>query len=320
MNPSTITDAALLTLQQMSGFVPETLLTTFVSLMITYLLVAKGFLKHLAAFSKPFTARIGLPDTVIAASLVAFGSVLSANAMLSELYRQRQITEKDTYLGAILNRTSLNIKQIFTYQLPIMVPLLGWKAGGIYLLCFLSAAVIRYGYVLFHVRQSKQVRSVDFSQADSHAPRTTMKKQLQLFVKIAGTYLAITFCVVFLFNAGVGVMFEKMVAPISHALQLPVVLAVPIAVFIFNPIAGAAAVGTLRNSGTVNDIDAVLAVIMGSLLLLPLYGFRSGTIARTISFFGPQLGMKVSATSTTLAIISRLFFLILVMGYKLVSQ
>jgi hypothetical protein len=198
--------------------------------------------------------------------------------------------------------------------------LLGWKAGGIYLLCFLSAAVIRYGYVLFHVRQSKQVRSVDFSQADSHAPRTTMKKQLQLFVKIAGTYLAITFCVVFLFNAGVGVMFEKMVAPISHALQLPVVLAVPIAVFIFNPIAGAAAVGTLRNSGTVNDIDAVLAVIMGSLLLLPLYGFRSGTIARTISFFGPQLGMKVSATSTTLAIISRLFFLILVMGYKLVSQ
>ena len=43
MNPSTITDAALLTLQQMSGFVPETLLTTFVSLMITYLLVAKGF-------------------------------------------------------------------------------------------------------------------------------------------------------------------------------------------------------------------------------------------------------------------------------------
>ena len=76
----------------------------------------------------------------------------------------------------------------------------------------------------------------------------------------------------------------------------------------------------MRNSGTVNDIDAVLAVIMGSLLLLPLYGFRSGTIARTISFFGPQLGMKVSATSTTLAIISRLFFLILVMGYKLVSQ
>lgn len=65
MNPSTITDAALLTLQQMSGFVPETLLTTFVSLMITYLLVAKGFLKHLAAFSKPFTARIGLPDTVL---------------------------------------------------------------------------------------------------------------------------------------------------------------------------------------------------------------------------------------------------------------
>ena len=174
MNPSTITDAALLTLQQMSGFVHETLLTTFVSLMITYLLVAKGFLKHLADFSKPFTARIGLPDTVIAASLVALGSVLSANAMLSELYRQRQITEKDTYLGAILNGTSLNVKQIFTYQLPIMVPLLGWKAGGIYLLCFVSAAVIRYCYVLFHVRQNSQVRNVDFSQADSHAPRTTM--------------------------------------------------------------------------------------------------------------------------------------------------
>ncbi|MDO5652661.1 MAG: hypothetical protein Q4G39_00945 [Brachymonas sp.] len=310
-------DAALLTLQQMRGFVPETLLTMFASLMITYLLVAKGLLKYLAVFSKPFTARLGLPDAVIAASLVAFGSVLSANAMLSELYHKRQISEHDTYLGAILNGTSLNVKQIFTYQLPIMMPLLGWKAGGIYLLCFITAAVIRYVYVLLHAKRNSTARSLDLAQANSAQPRTTIKGQLRLFVKIAGTYLLITFVVVFLFNAGVGALFEKMVAPISRALQLPVVLAVPMAVFIFNPIAGAAAVGTLRNNGTVNDVDAVLAVIMGSLLLLPLYGFRSGTIARTVSFFGPRLGMKVSATSTTLAIISRLIFLALVMGYKL---
>ena len=313
-------EAALLTLQQMQEFVPATLLTMFVSLMITYLLMAKGYLKYLAIFSRPFTARLGLPDTVIAASLVAFGSVLSANAMLSELYHKRQITEKDTYLGAILNGTSLNVKQIFTYQLPIMLPLLGWRAGSIYLMCFVSAAIIRYGYVLLHARRSHVARHLDVAQADSKSPQTTIKKQLILFAKIACTYLAITFCVVFLFNAGVGSLFEKMVAPISRALQLPVVLAVPIAVFIFNPIAGAAAVGTLRNNGVVTDVDAVLAVIMGSLLLLPLYGFRSGTIARTVSFFGPKLGMKVSATSTTLAIISRLIFLVLVMGYKAISS
>ena len=66
-----------------------------------------------------------------------------------------------------------------------------------------------------------------------------------------------------------------MVAPISQILQLPLVLIAPIVIFIFNPIAGSSAVGTLQSHGTVSDLDAILAIIVGSLLLLPFYGFRS---------------------------------------------
>ena len=316
-------DAVMLTLQQMGQFVPKTLLVMFASISLTYVLIAKGLLAGLSRFSRPLTDRLGLPDTVIATSMIAFGSALTANAILSELYHKRQISEQDTFLGAILNGTSINIKEIFTYQLPIMLPLLGWLSGGIYLACFTTAAVIRYGFVLFQTRHNRLAHKFCANKqrgavADaSPVVHVTIGKQLRLFLKIASTYLLVTFGVMWMFNAGVGSLLEKMVAPINHMLQLPVVLAVPIAIFIFNPVAGAAAVGLLRSNGTVSDIDAVLAVIVGSLILLPLYGFRSGTIARTVSFFGPRLGLRISATSTMLALASRLIFLVLVMGYKL---
>lgn len=312
--------AAERSLRQMQAFVPQTLLTLWISLMMTYLLVSKGLLKYLALWSKSLTARVGLPDSVIAASLIAFGSVLGANAMLSQLYHENKITERDAYLGAILNGTSLNVRQIFTYQLPVIIPLLGWKAGSIYLLCFIVTALIRYCYVLFCARSCDLHREISFPVPVKVDSLFSWKKQLYLFAKIACTYLLITFAVIFLFNTGLGEALERMVAPISQILQLPLVLIAPIVIFIFNPIAGSSAVGTLQSHGTVSDLDAILAIIVGSLLLLPFYGFRSGTIARTTSLFGTRLGMKISMTSTLLAVISRLIFLISIMGYKIIAS
>lgn len=314
-----------LTWQQMVQFVPKTLLTMLLSMGITHVLIAKGFLRYLSRISQPLTARMGLPETVIAASVLAFGSSLSANAMLAELYRKQQLNEQEAFLGALLNGASINVKEIFTYQLPIMLPLLGWKAGSIYLACFSLAAVMRYAYVLVHARRAKRQRAPEQAAASAAstasavlvAPSSSIRKQLRQFLKIAATYVLITFGVLFVFHAGVGAWFEKMVAPISSVLQLPVAVAVPMAVFIFKPVAGASAISLLRNNGTITDIDAALTVVVGSLLLLPLYGFRSGSIARTVSFFGPRLGFRISATSTSLAIVSRLIFLVLLMGYKL---
>lgn len=321
-------DALTLTWQQMVQFVPKTLLTMLLSMGITHVLIAKGFLRYISRISQPLTARMGLPETVIAASVLAFGSALSANAMLAELYRKQQLSEQEAFLGAILNGASINVKEIFTYQLPIMLPLLGWRAGSIYLACFSLAAVMRYAYVLVHARRAKRQCAPEQASAPAAstasavlvAPSSSIRKQLRQFLKIAATYVLITFGVLFVFHAGVGAWFEKMVAPISSALQLPVAVAVPMAVFIFKPVAGASAISLLRNNGTITDIDAALTVVVGSLLLLPLYGFRSGSIARTVSFFGPRLGFRISATSTSLAIVSRLIFLVLLMGYKLTAS
>lgn len=325
-----LSDAWVLAWQQMGQFVPKTLLTMLLSLGITHVLIAKGFLCYLSRISQPLTARMGLPETVIAASVLAFGSALSANAMLAELYRKQQLSEQEAFLGAILNGASINVKEIFTYQLPIMLPLLGWKAGGIYLACFSLTAVMRYAYVLLHARRAKRQQAPEQAAAPAASAVSSalltpsgasgsVRKLLLQFLKIALTYVLITFVVLFVFHAGVGAWFEKMVAPISSALQLPVAVAVPMAVFIFKPVAGASAISLLRNNGVITDIDAALAVVVGSLLLLPLYGFRSGSIARTVSFFGSWLGFRISATSTSLAIVSRLIFLVLLMGHKLMA-
>ena len=73
-----------------------------------------------------------LPEQVAVTSVLAFGSALSANVILSEFQQKKIISEDDTYLGALMNGISVTIKDIFTYQLPVIKPILGFKAGIIY--------------------------------------------------------------------------------------------------------------------------------------------------------------------------------------------
>ncbi len=93
------------------------------------------------------------------------------------------------------------------------------------------------------------------------------------------------------------------------------VLVVPVSIFVFSSIAGVSAAGTLITSNTISEIDAVLTIIVGSLLLIPIYTLR-GSLSHSVAIFGPKLGIKIVLTSTALAMLSRFIFLIVLLIYK----
>lgn len=308
-----------ITLNEMMKFVPKTIFIMFCSLTLTYIIIKKGFLTHLCKISRPVTCFLKLPEHAAASSVLAFGSVLSANIMLSEFHQKNIISEEDAYLGALLNGISVTIKEIFTYQFPVIMPILGLKAGIIYFLCFSSAAVIKYFYIYLYLRFNKNDNRVrnDFIKLNEQNPKIEIsyKKQLKTFARLSAVYLSVTFAILFALNAGLTGYFEKAVMPVSGLLNLPSILAVPVATFIFSPIAGASAIGSLLTKHAVFDIDAALAVILGSLLLLPLYTLR-GNMSRSVSIFGTKLGVRIVTTSTALTMLSRVIFIAAILFYK----
>jgi hypothetical protein len=307
------------TINEMMTFVPKTVLIMFCSMILTYFIIKLGFFTYLYKLSRPVTSFLHLPEAASATSVIAFGSVLSSNMMLSEFHKNDIINEQDTYMGALLNGVSLNVKEIFTYQIPVIIPILGLKAGLIYCVCFSFTAVLKYFYIFFYIRfkNKKNTPATRSTQSTNHDPQISivLSSQISSFLKMISVYVSVTFIILFACNSGMLVVFEKLVAPINRLLSLPMVLAVPISIFVFSPIAGASAVGTLITSNTISEIDAVLAVIVGSLMLIPIYTLR-GSLSRSIAIFGPKLGIKIVLTSTALAMLSRFIFLIILLLYK----
>ncbi|MFH1153884.1 MAG: hypothetical protein V1793_08710 [Pseudomonadota bacterium] len=307
------------TLGQMAGFVPRTLLIMFCSMAIAWYVINSPLFTRVCRLSRPLTRLLKLPEAAAATSVLAFGSLVSANILLAQCYRDNLISKSQAYLGALLNGASLNVKEVFTYQIPVILPILGLKAGLLYLCCFASAAVLKWGYIMLHTHLvNSEPASVTAPAADpaSQQPQSvSFRQQVRLFGRLALVYVLVTFVILFLCNHGLNLVFEALVQPINTLLGLPTVVAVPISVFIFSPIAGASALGSLISAQTVTPLDGAMAIMVGSFLLLPIFALR-GSLSRHISIFGPGLGIRIVATSTGLGMLSRLVFVIILHLYK----
>lgn len=312
-------ETVIITLRQLLSFAPRTIFIMYISISLTYILIKKGLLKYICKLCKPLTYHLNLPEETAAASAVAFGSALSANVMLAEFEKNNIITNKDTYLGGILNTISVTFKEIFTYLIPVIYPILGFKAGTIYFACFLSGGFVKYFFIYAykkfknnnHNYNQNKINNID-SNSDYNF---SYKNQLHSFLKISIIYLSVSFVILFLLNSGFSGYFERAVEPITNILKLPSLLVAPVATYIFSPIAGASAIGLLITSQRINYLDGALAAITGSFLLLPFFALRGG-LSRNISIFGPKTGFKITATSTGLAMFTRLVFIIMIVIYK----
>jgi len=312
------------TINEMVKFVPNTIFIMFCSITITYIMIKKGLFIYINKIIKPINNILKLPEQITLSSIVAFGSALSANIMLVEFYKMKMITERETYLGAILNSTSVTIKEIFTYQFPIIMPLLGLKSGIIYFFCFVSSIFIKWVYIYLYLKCDKKVinqresgtkDSKTFINKQQPKINISYKQQIKLFLKNCSIYIFITFIILYIMNMEITKYFEGLIEPITKILKLPSILIVPIITFIFSPVAGATSISLLLKKECINYIDAVLAIILGSFLLLPFFSLRSG-LAKSISIFGVRLGIKILSTSTILTMISRLIFIVIIIIYK----
>ena len=312
-------DAIILTIDQMQGFVPKTVIVMFFSMTITFFIIKHGFLDYLGKISRPITYFLKLPEQAAVTTMLAFGSALSANIMLAEFLRERIINEDDAYLGALLNGTSVTIKEIFTYQIPIILPILGFKAGIIYLCCFISSALLKYFYIYFFYRFGKRHEDIqdDYIEKEEkkNHPEVKFKRQMITFIRLISVYILVTFVILTAMNAGLTGYFEMAVKPINKLLGMPLILAVPVSIFIFSPIAGVSAIGSLVTNNSITDIDAALAIVVGSFIMIPIYTLR-GNLSRTTSIFGRKLGLKIVTTSMSLTMLSRFLFIIGIQLYK----
>ena len=84
-----------------------------------------------------------LPEIAASSFVVSLGSTIAANSMIARFKEDHFMESKEVFLCASMNGIPAYIREIFTYQIPIVLPTLGLMVGGIYASIFMVIALFK---------------------------------------------------------------------------------------------------------------------------------------------------------------------------------
>jgi hypothetical protein len=319
-------------------FALPVLVTIFLGLFSAGILVELGLLNSISRISRPLVSIARLPEICASSFIVSLGSTVAANAMVARFKDDNSLENREVFLCTMINSIPAYIREIFTYQIPIVVPALGLFAGTLYALVFMVTAIVKIfvviilGRTLFEPRYYGQAMpsdtrdtvargtavmknssdSNDFPDANrisciKTAAFKVILSQRKIFLRISSLYLAMTFLLFTLRDRG---MFESTaLLPMAGLFGIPTESIVPLTTYVASPILGISMIGPMIRSGSISEIQAMIVLMLGSMFMLPAFALRS-MVPNYTALFGARLGLSVVVVSTGISILVRLAFLL----------
>ncbi len=294
-------------------FAIPVLVTIFLGLFFAGFLIELGFLGRISAISRPLVAIAHLPEVCAFSFVVSIGSTVAANGMIARFRQDDLIDDREVFLCAMTNSIPAYVREIFTYQIPIVVPALGLAAGSIYAFIFIVTALVKISLVILLGRLLFEKRSYELQNYSppgsplSRAAAKVLRSQAKIFCRIALVYIAMTFLIFILRDSG---FFEALsVLPLADSFGIPPESIVPLTSYVASPILGLSMLGPMIHSGSISEIKALVVLMLGSMFMLPVFALRS-MVPNYTALFGPRLGLSVVAISTGISMLVRFTFLL----------
>lgn len=312
---------------------------------VLIMLFLTGFLLELDAFSRishlagPLVSLSHLPAASASSFVVSLGSALAANTMIAGLKEEGHLSERQVFLSAIMNSVPVYFRELFTYQLAFVIPLLGLFVGGAYALISIATGLIKLALVMVLGRAYLDSDSTGLSPAlasssrwegqeigpstgsslppspdrwvrYSAAARRSIKRQRRIFLRIAGLYFVMTFLVLYLSQEGILQSLD--VTALASFFSVPPETIIPLTVYVASPKAGITLLGPLIENGGISETKAIMVLMLGSLFMLPFYSLRS-LLPNYTGVFGMRLGIYLVLVSTSISMLVRMSVLVALM-------
>ncbi|WP_319508296.1 nucleoside recognition protein [uncultured Methanolobus sp.] len=299
-------------------FAVPILIMIFLGLFGTGVLIELGFMQKFSGLVRPLFKYTNLPDTCASSFMVALGSTVAANSMVVNFKEGGCINERETMLCALLNSTPAYVREIVTYQIPIVLPALGPVVGGFYVMVFILTAIVKVSAVIILSRiflkknrcmYEENISSKKVSLKD--AIKKSLKRNRKLFTKIAVIYLSMTTLVFILKERGAFEIFN--VLPLAELFGIPPESIVPLTSYVASPILGISLLGPMISNNGISYIQAMIVLMLGSMFMLPVFSIRS-LLPRYVSIFGPRIGIRIVVFSTGISILVRFCILLILLS------
>ncbi len=285
-------------------FVPvgRILLLVTLGLVIGEVIEATGWTKHLAFLAGPLFRFANLGPRCSAAFTTAFFSGVTANSLLFGFYQNKQISREQLFLTNFLNHFPAFFLHLPT-TLFIVLPLTG-LAGAIYLLLVFAAIVLRT--VLFaiygHFRLSSHYKDDYVHSTPTNTKPSESRSGVisRIRSKIPGRLARIIQFVVPIYLgvyllkiSGSFDFLQSLLSETAISSLMPVEsLSMVVISFLADYTSGFATAGALLHSEVINTKQAVLALLLGNIIAVPLRTLRH-QLPRYLGIFSPGLGAKL---------------------------
>ena len=285
------------------------------------LAVALGAIERVAGASRYLTGPANLPDEVGTAILTTAASATAGYGMLAEFRESGTLDDRATLIAVTINTFFGFVQHVFTFYVPVLIPILGPEVGllyvgaragvalGITLTGVIAGAVLLsspagsvaagdgdVGAATPGATPSDRDRPASIRAALSVAWERTAPTLGRIVPRLAAVYALVTVLV----GRYDLTALTAVADPLATLVGLPGAAVAVVAVFSVDTTAGAATVAPMIG-GTFTPREAVATMLLGGIV-----SFAVSTFKRSIPFqygiWGPSFGSKVIVVNTALKV------------------
>ncbi|WP_020587879.1 nucleoside recognition domain-containing protein [Desulfobacter curvatus] len=305
----------------------------FISLFGVELFMQMGLMRYLEPVGKPVARVARLPAETAFCFLAAIGSMIAAHTMAAQFHADGRLDDRELRLTGILNTVPFHLKETLTFQLPIVLPLLGGRLAMIYMAAFWITGVLKLCYVLARGRAwgngsepletgEDPFSAYECTPGDANCLKRSFTRLLKdswharkkMFFKMIGVLAVVTLLVQVLTESGMLSWVESGIAPLTSALGLSPAVIGPLTTYIFSPVAGISYMSTLLTQNSITGYEAITALIAGGLLMIPITRLRR-TLPRYIAIYGGRNGAAICVLTMAFGLLSRILVLIWILFF-----
>ncbi len=287
-----------------------------------------GLMRYLKPVGKPVARAARLPIETAFCFLAAIGSMIAAHTMAAQFHADGRLDNRELRLTGVLNTVPFHLKETLTFQLPIVLPLLGARLAMIYITAFWLTGALKLCYVLVRGRMRSNgaeplesgddpFSAYECSPDDPNCLHRSFNQLLKdawdarkkMFFKMIGVLAVVTLLVQVLTESGMLSWVETGIAPLTSALGLSPAVIGPLTTYIFSPVAGISYMSTLLTQNSITGYEAITALIAGGLLMIPVTRLRR-TLPRYIAIYGGRNGTAICVLTMAFGLLSRILVLV----------
>lgn len=235
------------------------------------------------------------------AFITAFGSPVTAVAMMAEFYNEKKITQKEALLATVATWFPQTVYEAFAYIAPTIVPVLG-MVGIAYLSLFVlngmvvAVLMVIAGRVLLTRNDSEFVTEGGGEKVVlGTALKRSVNSSLLLLKRIVVIALPVSIVAFVLIDLG---LFDALPGYLGWMPIPPEALAV-IPLELANPMAAYIVLADLMDAGIIDFKLALLTLLVGNLLVSLRY-ILTHRLPYYSGIFGPVMSVKVISVSAGL--------------------